>query len=634
VAVSVQTLPSSPLRPASSRTLSKSDYILARSCPAKLFFRENGYADNRDGDAYVAMLAEGGYMVEALAKARYEGAIQLEYGRSVAKDYELTRQHLDRETVTLFEATLLVGRRQARVDILEKSGNIVRLIEVKAKSFDGQEHLANRAGGGNGVFRAKRKAGGILADWRAKLEDLTYQVLLLEKLLPGVTIRPFLALTDKRKRANADNVPGFFELVRRNGRDGVARLHTARYIGTREQLADLDLVTEVDVSEEVDMLRDQVEEAAALFESRLDAPLAVHARGVQRGSHCGACEFRHDIAGEPSGFDECWGPLALPSPHMLELFSIGSARAPDKSSLVEWMLGQDKASLLEIPEAGLVKADGTIGTNAERQRRQIAHTRSGEIFVGPGLRDSILALRGPLHFIDFETSRLALPYHAGMRPYGQVSFQWSCHTVRSLGERPTHSDWLNVTDIWPNQSFAASLHETIGDEGPVLVWTQFEASVLKEIVRDIPAFGRETPELVEWMTDVVERRMVDLHEWARTQYYHPGMRGRTSIKVVLDALWKSDAVMRRQFEAWSGLPADASRDPYAGLPSVEINGIQRDVHEGTGAMLAYQEMMYGADRGDVATKNKWGALLKQYCGLDTLSMVLIVDHWRRATGLA
>lgn len=37
----------------------------------------------------------------------------------------------------------------------------------------------------------------------------------------------------------------------------------------------------------------------------------------------------------------------------------------------------------------------------------------------------IEALTGPIHCIDFETSRLALLYHRGMRPYGPVTFQWS-----------------------------------------------------------------------------------------------------------------------------------------------------------------------------------------------------------------
>jgi hypothetical protein len=617
-----------------SRTLSKSDFKLARGCDAKLFFRENGYPDNRDMNPYLALLAEGGYMVEALAKAKYVDGVQLEYGRGVADDYQRTLDQLGRDQVTLFEATLLVGRQQARVDILEKNGNTVRLLEVKSKSFDGAEHASLLAAGKGGCMRSSRKPFGILSKWAEKLEDITFQVLLLEKVLPGVVIQPFLVLVDTSKLALLDNIPGLFELVSRTTPDGTVRLLTARYTGTREQLAELDLVTEVDVSAEVALLRNDVDAAAALFESRLDAPLSAHSVGLERGSKCTSCEYRVGDDVKKDGFAECWGALAEPRPHMLELFSIGTCKAEDRSGLVDWMVREGKASLFDIPEDCLVKVDGSVGTNAERQRRQIDYTRRNEVFISPDLPRKIEALQGRLNFIDFETSRLALPYHRGMRSYGLVTFQWSCHTVASHGETPVHAEWLNNKDAWPNRSFAESLRETIGDEGPVLTWSHFEATTLKQIIADLDRFGHVVPELVEWMTDVFERRIVDMHEWARRDYYHPGMRGRTSIKVVLDALWKSDAVMREQFSEWTGLTADASHDPYASLPAVEIDGVMQDVHEGTGAMRAYQEMMYGVNKHDPAVVEMWSGLLKRYCELDTLSMVLILEHWRRCVGLA
>jgi hypothetical protein len=616
------------------RTLSKSDFKLARTCDAKLFFRENAYPDNRDFNSYLALLAEGGYMVEALAKAKYVDGVQLEYGRGVVDDCQRTVDQLGRDQVTLFEATLLVGRQQARVDILEKKGNTVRLLEVKAKSVDGAEHALSLAAGKAGALRGKNKPYKILNDWEEKLEDITFQVLLLEKTLPGVVIKPFLVLVDKSKAALIDNIPSLFELVRRVGADGTTRLLTARYIGTPEQLADLDLVTEIDVSAEVAMLRDDVAEAAEKFESRLDAPLSVHSVDLERGSKCTSCEFRVDPAIHKSGFAECWGALADPKPHMLELYSIGTCKAPDKSSLVEWMVHQQKAGLLDIPEGCLVKADGTIGPNAERQRRQIDFTRRDEVFLSPALRGRIDGLEGPMYFIDFETSRLALPYHRGMRAYGLVTFQWSCHTVASHGQTPTHTEWLNNEEPWPNRAFAESLRAAIGDTGPVLTWSHFEASTLKQIIADLDRFGHDCPDLVAWMTDVFENRIVDMHDWAKYDFYHPGMRGRTSIKVVLDALWKSDPKMRAQFRTWTSWPADDLRDPYACLPAVEIAGIMQDVHEGTGAMRAYQEMMYGAEKNDPVTRAMWSALLRRYCELDTLSMVLILEHWRRCVGLA
>lgn len=66
---------------AKTRLLSKSDFTLALTCEAKLFFRENGYPDTRDDDPYMRMLAQGGYMVEALAKEAHPDGVQLEYNR-------------------------------------------------------------------------------------------------------------------------------------------------------------------------------------------------------------------------------------------------------------------------------------------------------------------------------------------------------------------------------------------------------------------------------------------------------------------------------------------------------------------------------------------------------------------------
>jgi len=615
------------------RTLSKSDFIMARECAAKLYFRENGYPDARDSNAYLAMLARGGYMVEALAKARYPNGIQLEYGRDVSGDAARTRAALEAPNVTLFEATLLVGRRQARVDILEKRGDVLRVIEVKAKSFDSVEHARQVAQNRSGVFLTQRRPYRVESKWDGKLADLTFQVVLLEQLMPGLTIQPVLALVDKSKAAGLDNVPGYFELVGRTASDGTMRLHTARFTGSAADLAQLDLVTEVDVAREVATMHDQVAELALRFESRLDAPFEAHLEGVELAPYCKKCEFR--TPGQPrNGFAECWGDLAHAEPHVLELYRLGTAKGPGGTRMLPYMLDRHSASLLEAPTDALVQADHNPGGDAARQLRQIDSTRRGVPYVGPALRGNIESLTGPVHFIDFETSRLALPYHRGMRPYGLVTFQWSVHTALSLGGPLEHREWLNNADIWPNQSFAESLRDAIGDDGAVVTWSHFEETTLKQIVADLEHFGRDVPELVQWMADVFERRIVDLHQWACRDYYHPGMRGSTSIKVVLEALWRSDPIMRRQFTEWSGFAGAPADDPYQALPPIEINGVRQEVREGTGAMMAYQEMMYGEHKHDAAIRDRWASLLRQYCRLDTLSMVLILEHWRRAVGLA
>ncbi len=166
----------------------------------------------------------------------------------------------------------------------------------------------------------------------------------------------------------------------------------------------------------------------------------------------------------------------------------------------------------------------------------------------------------------------------------------------------------------------------------MLTWSHYEASVLKEIVRDLEQFGREVPELVEWLEDVFENRIQDMHACCKDGFYHPGMRGSASIKAVLDALWRTDEALRQQFEAWTGLVGDPEQDPYSALPPVMIHGVLQDIHEGTGAMRGYQEMMYGESSRDPAARAGWSRLLRQYCKLDTLSMVLILEYWKRLVG--
>jgi len=120
--------PASEIDNRSSRMLSKSDFKLARTCDAKLFFRENRFTDNRAGNPYLTLLAEGGYMVEALAKAKYPNGVRPEYDPDPRAACARTIAYLQRDDVVLFEATLVVGRQQARADILEKRGNVIRLL--------------------------------------------------------------------------------------------------------------------------------------------------------------------------------------------------------------------------------------------------------------------------------------------------------------------------------------------------------------------------------------------------------------------------------------------------------------------------------------------------------------------------
>ena len=125
------------------KTLSKSRFKLALECPTKVFYSlDKRYVDAKKDDEFLEALADGGFQVGALAKAMYlaedPDAVEVTVKGDDAQVAE-TAALLERENVTIFEGTIRHGNLLARVDVLRKRGNVVELIEVKAKSWDPSE---------------------------------------------------------------------------------------------------------------------------------------------------------------------------------------------------------------------------------------------------------------------------------------------------------------------------------------------------------------------------------------------------------------------------------------------------------------------------------------------------------------
>ena len=147
------------------------------------------------------------------------------------------------------------------------------------------------------------------------------------------------------------------------------------------------------------------------------------------------------------------------------------------------------------------------------------------------------------------------------------------------------------------------------------------------------------PALAKWILDLAgvkdtdRGRLVDMNAKTVDCFFHPLMEGRTSIKWVLAAVWEADAELRREFSEYERYDSSQLLDPYAALPPIEIAGSTIGVVDGTEAVCAYQEMLYGASRNNPAARVAYRRLLLQYCELDTAAMVMIWKHWERlATG--
>jgi hypothetical protein len=589
--------------------LSKSDFKIARTCPAKLYYKKLHYPTILDDDPYMASLADGGFMVGKLAQLQYPEGILVSTLEPWAA-IEETKRLLENESVTIFEAAIYHENRLVRIDVLRKQGNDFDLIEVKSKAGDSTKYRART------LFTGAK--ADIRSGWRAYLEDITYQAEVLRSAYPQASVHCFLLAPDKAKKARLDGLCQRFR-IRRKGRAVEVDI-----VGDPTEILQEDILTLFPVEAEVAALAADVGRATNQFMLGLLPKLTK--LPAQISYECRDCEFRVEDGAEKSGFAECWGSLASVHPHLFDLYQLRLAKGVSGEPVVNELVGKGKASLFDIPASACASAYGP------RQIRQIKHTRSGKEWVALTLSSELVKLKGPLHFIDFETSTVALPYHQGMRPFELVAFQWSCHTLTASGTQPTHQEWINCEQAYPNVEFARSLREAVGDKGTLMTWSNHERTTLRTIADKIDDYFPAEGNLAAWLRGAADGgRIVDMCALAKDGYFHPEMKGSLSIKYVLPAIWRNNAELREVpwFRKYAATKDGAVLNPYATLPPLPIGEKDELVNEGTGAMRAYQAMLYGEESSDARTKENWRRLLLQYCELDTMAMIIIFEHWCR-----
>jgi hypothetical protein len=252
-----------------------------------------------------------------------------------------------------------------------------------------------------------------------------------------------------------------------------------------------------------------------------------------------------------------------------------------------------------------------------KQRLQIQAAKTGKPIIDrAGIQRELEQLQFPLYFLDYEAYAEALPLFDGYRPYQQAVTQFSLHVVREVPSIETtetpeteveHYEYLATEPGDPARQLATKLCEVIGDTGSVVVWYKnYECSRNAEL-------AELCPELAEQLRGI-NARVFDLMElFSESLYVDHRFKGSASIKKVLPVLCP------------------------------ELSYKELEIGEGTKAMLAWHEMVYGgvsedevvagggvdgAAKTEVALQKKERIKLNllEYCKLDTWAMVEI---WRK-----
>jgi hypothetical protein len=219
----------------------------------------------------------------------------------------------------------------------------------------------------------------------------------------------------------------------------------------------------------------------------------------------------------------------------------------------------------------------------ETQLRVKRHTLKNKVyFDAKGAAEALAQYSPPALFLDFETISFAVPIWPGTRPYEQIPFQFSVHTV-SATCNVDHTHFLDLSGNDPSSAFAKALVGRCARPGPLFVYNAgFEKARITELAHRFP---KQRKALI-----ALNERLVDLLPIAQRFYYHPNQQGSWSIKAVLSAV--------------------APTLTYKDLTGVQDGGM---------AMDAYLEAIYPETTAERRASIQ--DQLLNYCKLDTYALV-------------
>ena len=676
------------------RLFTKSAFKQALFCPASLYYyydREH-YANQMNEDDFLQALAEGGNQVGDLAKVYYNVHADADIRvLGYDKAQEITAELMKRDDVNIAEAAFRWKDCFIRADIIEKKGNQINLIEVKAKSWDPSRDS----------FVTRRNANKVDAGILEYVYDVAFQKYIIQKALgQGFTVKAFLMMPDKTIQSDVDGINQYFRVVK----DG-DRVSIVREPGAEELRNHTPVLTPFDVDDLCPRIiagatDEQMELMGCRFSEFVDKMADIYVNHKHQfcpvSDRCFKCPFysNEKTPGMLDGKRECWKEVAGFSEDDFARPSVGDiwcgllGARPLKKELVEkekYFLSDirtDDIPVSRTPSAGLLPSDRRIlqvglATGNDKMLAPFKANLHEGIYVDiPGLKAEMRGWTFPLHMIDFETTAVALPFYKGMRPYEQVAFQFSHHVIERDGSIRHAGQYLNTAKHhFPNFEFVRELKRQLeGDNGTIFRYAAHENTILRAIHEQLEASSEpDRQELMSFIDSITHykvgntevtgpRDMVDLLVMVRRYYYHPGMKGSNSIKAVLPAILNSSKAIQRKYvqpiygslipscnfdaasaKAWITFGADGRvENPYKHLDTIASflqvtpeelehfdtsRQMDESIANGGAALAAYTKLQFS---DEVCTDALAQALLR-YCELDTMSMVFIWEYFKEMT---
>lgn len=326
------------------------------------------------------------------------------------------------------------------------------------------------------------------------------------------------------------------------------------------------LFTIADVSQEVLELQYNIPSYLLEFEKVLAD--REHEPFVDIGTHC-----NHPY--ECDAKEYCWRHIPQYS-----IFDISRLRSDKKFTLYK----QGIVEFSQIEEIDSFSISQQIQITSECTQKEIINTQA--------IKEFLETLTYPIYHLDFETFQQAIPEFKGVSPFMQIPFQYSLHIEKS-DTTLDHKEFLAQEGIDPREELAIRLVNDIPTDVTVLAYNMgFEKGVIRKLARQFPHLSDHLMAIHDNIKDLMT-------PFQNKDYYHPSMKGSYSIKYVLPSLVSQ---MQQAYK--------------------ELNLI----HHGGEAMQAFANMT----KMNEEEKKEYRAALLEYCKLDTLAMVKVLEKLRES----
>ncbi len=225
---------------------------------------------------------------------------------------------------------------------------------------------------------------------------------------------------------------------------------------------------------------------------------------------------------------------------------------------------------------------------SRQQYAQVMASRKGGQFVDKSALKTWInnQLVEPLSFLDFEWETYAIPPFVGLKPFDVVCFQYSLHMLKE-DQSLIHKEFLGVHDC--REEFILRLIQDLPKSGSILAYNGEGAEKLRliELAEQFPQYKDELLSICD--------RIVDLSiPFMNGLVYDIRMKGFYSLKVLLSVF------------------------------DNELKYSDLDISHGMDAVFKWRSM----DKDESENKEIEQQLM-EYCGLDTLAMVIVLDWLKK-----